>query len=41
MRTIKDANDRIIGGGDKLKGALRRLILAYQKKPKDAFDQWK
>jgi hypothetical protein len=41
QRTLKDANDRIIGEGDKLKGALRRLILAYQKKPKNAFDQWK
>jgi hypothetical protein len=40
-RNLKDAYDRIIGGGDKLKGAIRRLILAYQKKPKDAFDLWK
>ena len=41
QRTLKDACDRIIGGGDKLKGALRRIVLAYQKKPKDAFDLWK
>jgi|EP00360_Condylostoma_magnum_P000960 hypothetical protein len=38
---MKDANDRIVGEGDKLKGALRRILIAYQKKPKDAFDLWK
>ena len=41
QRTLKDACDRIIGGGDKLKGALRRMIIAYQKKPKDAFSLWR
>jgi hypothetical protein len=29
QRTLKDANDRILGGGDKLKGAIRRMLIAY------------
>jgi hypothetical protein len=41
QRTLKNANDRIIGEGDNVKGAIRRMLIAYQKKPKDAFDQWK
>ncbi|CAG9311042.1 unnamed protein product [Blepharisma stoltei] len=41
LRTVKDTVERIIGGGDKVKGALRRIMLALQKKTKTAFDKWR
>lgn len=40
-RTLKDAHDRIIGEGDKLKGALRTIMHTYKNAPKQAFDKWK
>lgn len=40
-KSLRDATQRIIGEGDKAKGALRRLIQKVQKKPKKAFDKWR
>lgn len=39
--TLKNAFDRIIGGGDRLLGMLRRLAIQAQRRPKEAFDKWK
>ena len=41
LRTLKDCQERIVGEGSKVKGALRRILLAGQKKPKCAFENWK
>jgi hypothetical protein len=41
LRTVKDSHERIVGEGSKVNGALRRIVLAGQKKPKLAFEQWK
>ena len=40
LRTIKDANQRIIGGGDKIKGALKSLIDGLKNIPKKALRNW-
>jgi hypothetical protein len=29
QRTLKNANDKIIGEGDNVKGAIRRMLIAY------------
>ena len=39
-RTIKDAYERVIGGGNKMAGIMRRLTIEAQKKPKQAFNRW-
>jgi hypothetical protein len=41
QRTLRNGFNKVIGEGDNVKGAIRRMLIAYQKKPKDAFDQWK
>lgn len=40
-RTLRDADQRIIGGGDKIKGHLTNLINSLKRKPKEAINQWK
>jgi hypothetical protein len=40
-RTVKDCYERIIGDGNKLADALRRLEHELQKKNRDAFNMWK
>ncbi|OMJ89188.1 hypothetical protein SteCoe_8740 [Stentor coeruleus] len=41
LRTMKDVHERIVGEGDKVKGALRRIAMAGQKMPKIAFEIWR
>ena len=41
LRTLKDSHERIVGEGSKVRGALRRLVLAGQKLPKQSFETWK
>jgi hypothetical protein len=38
---MNDAMNRIIGGGDKLKGAMRRIMLKVQNDSNNAFYRWK
>ena len=37
-RTVRDAFQRIVGEGDKVKGAIKQIYRALQKKPKLAYD---
>ena len=41
LRTIKDAQERIIGQGDKVKGMLKNLDKQLKRVPRDALKQWK
>ena len=38
---MKDANDRVLGGGDKVKGAIRSLIHKLKERPKNALKKWR
>ena len=40
-RVLRDAVQRIVGGGDKVKGAIKQIFVALQRKPKISFDKWK
>ena len=40
-RTLRDATERVFGGGDKIKGAIRRLLNALAKIPKDSMEKWR
>ncbi|OMJ81595.1 hypothetical protein SteCoe_17904 [Stentor coeruleus] len=40
-RTLKDADERILGGGDKIKGAIRRLLAGLMKIPRDTMENWR
>jgi uncharacterized protein YjbJ (UPF0337 family) len=40
-KTLKDANQRIIGQGVKAHGALMKLVQKAKKKPKPAFEKWR
>ncbi|OMJ93792.1 hypothetical protein SteCoe_3113 [Stentor coeruleus] len=39
-RTLKDAYTRVLGNGSKTKGAVRSILLAVAKKPKNALRKW-
>jgi hypothetical protein len=39
-RTMNDAFQRILGDGDKVKGALKNLIKSFDKKKKHAIEFW-
>ena len=41
VRILKDGNDRILGGGSKIKGVLRGIIKKLAQKPKTAFERWR
>jgi hypothetical protein len=41
QRTLRNGFNKVIGEGDNVKGAIRRMLIAYQKKPRDAFNLWK
>ena len=41
IRSLRSVSERILGEGNLIKGAIRRISLAIQKKPKLAFEQWK
>ena len=41
LRTIKDAEDRIMGQGDKVKGMIKNLENTLKKIPRDALSKWK
>jgi hypothetical protein len=38
QRTLRNGFNKVIGEGDNVKGAIRRMLIAYQKKPRDAFN---
>lgn len=40
-RILKDGFERITGNGNKLAGAIRRLVLAAERKPKEALQKWR
>ena len=40
-RTIRDTQQRIVGGGDKIKGQLTNIVEALKKKPRNALNLWK
>ena len=40
-RKLRDATQRIVGEGDKVKGAIKKVFSTLQRKPKTAFDKWK
>mmetsp|Transcript_34163 Transcript_34163/g.59690 ORF Transcript_34163/g.59690 Transcript_34163/m.59690 type:complete len:1503 (+) Transcript_34163:18-4526(+) len=40
LRTLRNANDHILGNGDRCKGALRRLLTMSEKKPIKYFFKW-
>lgn len=41
QRTLRDAYQRIIGDGNKVQGAIRRILLAANRRPHDAFAKWR
>ena len=41
MRVLKDSTQRILGNGDKIKGALRELEVKLKQIPRDALNNWK
>jgi hypothetical protein len=41
IRILRNVSERLLGEGNMIKGAIRRITLAIQKKPKVAFDIWK
>lgn len=41
LRVVKDAFQRLVGSGDKAKGALKTIFIAIDKKSKLAFAHWK
>ena len=41
IRTLRDTTQRILGEGDQVKGAIRKVFITLQKKPKTAFEKWK
>ena len=40
-RVLKDAEDRIVGQGNKIKGRLRELENKLKQIPRDAINRWK
>jgi hypothetical protein len=40
-RTVKDAFERIVGDGSKLKGVIKRMLKQYEKRVVDGFKKWK
>ena len=40
-RTLRNVCERLLGEGSLVKGAIKRIEFAIQKKPKIAFDLWK
>lgn len=41
QRVVKDAYERINGDGSKLAGAIRRVVQAAARRPRDALARWK
>ena len=41
IRTVKDATQRIVGQGDKVKGMIKNLEQQFKKIPRQAMNQWK
>ena len=37
---MRDATQRILGDGSKVKGAIKKIYSAMQKMPKVAFEKW-
>eukprot|EP00360_Condylostoma_magnum_P000840 CAMPEP_0168316120 /NCGR_PEP_ID=MMETSP0210-20121227/14409_1 /TAXON_ID=40633 /ORGANISM="Condylostoma magnum, Strain COL2" /LENGTH=51 /DNA_ID=CAMNT_0008294931 /DNA_START=33 /DNA_END=188 /DNA_ORIENTATION=+ len=38
---MKDAYERVIGDGSKMKGVVKRMLKQYEKRSVDAFRKWK
>ena len=41
VRTLRDATQRILGDGSKVKGAIKKIYSAMQKMPKVALEKWR
>ena len=41
LRTVKDSIQRLIGSGNKIKGALKELEVKLKSIPREALSQWK
>ena len=41
VRTMRDATQRILGDGNKVKGAIKKIYSAMQRMPKVALEKWK
>ena len=40
-RKLRDYAERIVGEGNKVKGALKTIYFGFQRKPRNAFFKWK
>ena len=40
-RTLRDATQRIVGEGNKVKGAIRKIYSTMQRMPKTAIEKWR
>ena len=41
VKVMRDATQRILGDGNKVKGAIKKIYSAMQKMPKVALEKWK